>query len=268
MLVPLTRVLWQIKHPCKCCWLTFFIAILTSFIGFRILVSNSGPLGPFKVGVDYPTFEPIAKNADALVLAQEESAIALLGSPRASSRRGGFGRRLAQFEQDRAFAANNPSHLPGATDLMLSYAERMLTREDGVPEDPLLTNIKDYNKRRRASTADALKQDQQSVSLATAILAVKARAGVDNLYNDAGIDQLCRFRKGLMDDEPTWKDYCLLVDDPTHEGSGEANQICSRGSDVMSMFYGDSDYDIDKIDLEGTRAASTAPPWATTIPLV
>ena len=99
------------------------------------------------------------------------------------------------------------------------------------------------------STADAIKQDQQSVLMASARLVVKARSGVDNLFDDSGIEQLCRFRKGLMEDELTWKDYCLLVDDPEYIGSDEPPKVCSQGNDVMAMFYGDADYDIEQVDL-------------------
>ena len=83
-------------------------------------------------------FDLIARNADALELAKEESSLALVGSA-----------PLAQQEA--------------------------------------------------GSTADAIKQDQQSVLMASARLVVKARSGVDNLFDDSGIEQLCRFRKGLME---------------------------------------------------------------------
>ena len=78
----------------------------------------------------------------------------------------------------------------------------------------------------------------------------KARISQVYLYDDAGIAQMCQFRKGLMEDEPTWVDYCHKVDDPNADpSSGEAPKVCSKGTDVMSMFYGDADYDIDQIDL-------------------
>ena len=85
----------QVKYPCSCCWISLAVAIVLSFIGFRLVSANSGPLGPFKIGVDYPNFDVIARQADAHVLAREESALALLGAvPAESGRGGGFGRRL------------------------------------------------------------------------------------------------------------------------------------------------------------------------------
>lgn len=186
-------------------------------------------------------FDMIAKYADALDLAKEESALALLGStPPAGGSRGGFGRRLASraLEAERLAAPTTiyRSHLPAASEQLLAFAEQLLRPAHGAAEeDPVYTAIHEYRRRTQSSsTAAAISQDPQSVSLAIALLAVKARPGVANLFDDAGIAQLCQFRKGLMDDEPTWVDYCLKVDDPSHVPvpGEETPQICSKGSDV------------------------------------
>ena len=135
-----------------------------------------------------------------------------------------------------------------SAELLIDFTEQLL-REGGEEEtsNGLLQSITTY-RRSLQTTAAAATQDQQSVSMATALLAVSARKGVTNLYDDAGLSQLCTFRKGLMEDEPTWKDYCLLQDDPKATGSGEAAKVYNKGTDVLSMFYGDADYDIDTID--------------------
>lgn len=54
-LKPLRFVTCLTKYPCSFCCLSFFVAIVTSFVGFRVLSANAGPLGPFKTGVDVCT---------------------------------------------------------------------------------------------------------------------------------------------------------------------------------------------------------------------
>jgi len=247
---PLRHVTCMVKYPCSCCWISLAVAIVLSFIGFRLVSANSGPLGPFKIGVDYPNFDIIARQADAHVLAREESSLALLGAvPAESGRRGGFGRRLGLADTlEDPMDTPHQAHVPTSAELLIDFTEQLL-REGGEEEtsNGLLQSITTY-RRSLQTTAAAATQDQQSVSMATALLAVSARKGVTNLYDDAGLSQLCTFRKGLMEDEPTWKDYCLLQDDPKATGSGEAAKVCNKGTDVLSMFYGDADYDIDTID--------------------
>lgn len=68
------------KFPACTCCIFFFIPILLSLIGVRVLVQNAGPMGPFKIGIDYDTTHLIAKNVDALALARKESALAWLGT--------------------------------------------------------------------------------------------------------------------------------------------------------------------------------------------
>ena len=52
-------VAFIVRRPCCSCWLVFSVAILASVIGLQIVLSNSGPLGPFKLGVDYPSKHPL-----------------------------------------------------------------------------------------------------------------------------------------------------------------------------------------------------------------
>ena len=124
--------------------------------------------------MDYPNFDNIAKNSDALVLAREEASLALLGTM-PPARRGGWGRRL---EEDRRLARTNPTHLPAtSTELLAAYFEEpALAKEEAATQHG-----------RKLS----LTQRQQSMSMATALLAVSARDGVTNLYDDAGLAQLC-----------------------------------------------------------------------------
>ena len=92
-LKPLRLVRCMVKYPCGCACASLSTALITTIIGFQILIGNAGPLGPFKIGLDYPNQHIIAKNSDALSLAVEDSKLARLGSD-APARRGGFGRRL------------------------------------------------------------------------------------------------------------------------------------------------------------------------------
>jgi hypothetical protein len=61
---PLRFVSCVVRHPCSCCCLTMLVAVITSIAGMRTLIRNSSDGVPFKIGVDYPNFELIAKNSD------------------------------------------------------------------------------------------------------------------------------------------------------------------------------------------------------------
>ena len=234
---PLKYVACAVKYPCSCCCLSFIIAIITSWVGFRILAANSGPLGPFKIGSDYPNYDLIARNSDTMVIARETSAIALLGEPRPSARRG-WGRRMDAADEIEII--NDISASDDFADLLVGKM---------VGEEYVQRNRRQLQS---ASNSTAV-QPQQSVTLAIALLVVGARDGVTNLYDDEGIAQLCRFRHGLMDAEPTWPEYCLLQRDPSwnpfEAASGsEPPRVCNRGTDGLGMFFGDATYDIESID--------------------
>ena len=180
----------------------------------------------------YPNYDVIARNSDALTIAREESAIALLGQPRESGRRGGFGRRLRTAEEN---AVVNDVY--GSDDLAELVTGKL------VGEQFLHAHRRQLQTSSSSSSTTG-SQPQQSTVLSTALLVVGARDGVANLYDDAGIEQLCRFRRGLMDDEATWADYCLMGYD------ADGNQTeCNRGTDGLGMFFGDANYDIDTIDV-------------------
>lgn len=229
---PLRLVRCMVKYPCSCCWLSVFISIVLTAVGLRVLTANAGPLGPFKVGVDYPNTELIARNSDALILAQEESALAFLGKKKESSG-SAWGRRLAMGSS----LDNDEDH---DYDKMIDSAERLFGHEFGG-------KVVRHLHERRLATAQL--QEQQSEMLTAGLLILGARDGVTNLYDDAGIDQICSFRKALMIDEPSFQDYCMLIDDPYATGSGDPTKVCSMGAGALDMFYGDADYDIDQIDV-------------------
>ena len=222
-------------RACSCCWTSVVIALLLSFVGVRVLGANAGPLGPFAIGLDYPNFDLIARNSDALALAQEESSLALLGVAPETGGRGGFGRRLAETADD-----FDDEQSESAGEAIFAHLSEQLVGPD------LNQFLKEH--RRKLQSGD-VSQEQQSTSLATALLVVDAREGVANLYDDEGIEQMCSFRDGLMVAPATFPDYCLLQDDPEHTGSGEAPKVCNLGTDALPMFFGDSDYDIDQIDV-------------------
>ena len=52
-LVPPKHVAFMVKRPCCCICTTFITAIVMSSVGIGIVFSNAGPLGPFKLGMDY-----------------------------------------------------------------------------------------------------------------------------------------------------------------------------------------------------------------------
>ena len=63
---PLRSVKCMIGFPCCCSCASLFLVIVLSLIGMRILIRNSGALGPFKIGVDC-ALRPIRTTAPALI---------------------------------------------------------------------------------------------------------------------------------------------------------------------------------------------------------
>jgi hypothetical protein len=234
---PLKLVNCMVKWPCACCGLSFLMSIVLTSVGIQSLIASSGPLGPFKIGVDYPNSDLIARNSDALVEAVKQSEIALFGETTSSF---GFGRRLSVGDDsdDEEDSSDN--------DEFIQLLEKFL----GYDVAKLFLQAR-QEERAHERRLKALEQDQQTEVLATLLLVVGARDGVDNLFDKEGIDQLCRFRNGLMYDEPTFPDYCWLVA-PNDTVKGE----CSHGVDALPMFFGDSAYDIEDIDLEDFQVAN------------
>jgi len=79
-----------VARPCCVACLSFLIPVILSVIGWRIIITNSGPSGPF-LQMNYPTGDPIAKQSNAFVLALEDA-----GAVRVSSLDGGSQRMLAE----------------------------------------------------------------------------------------------------------------------------------------------------------------------------
>jgi hypothetical protein len=133
---PLRIVKCIVARPCLIATISFLLPVILSVIGWQIVISNSGPDGPF-LQLSYPVSDPVAKQSNALILAQEEAdtvRISYLGEAR---------RRLSVGEDASAIRRTST-----ATDPLQSVMRqaRLLTAEmadsaASTPQAPFLRHL-------------------------------------------------------------------------------------------------------------------------------
>jgi hypothetical protein len=84
---PLRIVKCIVAWPCLIAAISFVLPVILSIIGWQIVISNSSATGPF-LQLNYPVADPVAKQSNAFILAQEESdTVRILNLGEASRRR-------------------------------------------------------------------------------------------------------------------------------------------------------------------------------------
>jgi hypothetical protein len=232
---PLRIVKCIVARPCLIATISFVLPVILSVIGWQIVVSSSGPDGPF-LQLNYPVADPIAKQSNAFILAQEEAdtvRVRNLGETR---------RRLSVA--DGASAIRRTSTATDTFNTVMRQAQ-LLTAElaavtTSSQEAPSLRQLSG----RALQTTSQLRQTEE---MASALFAFRAYEEDGDSFSQAGLAELCGLHTALVSADG-YSDYCKREKIILLNGTQAAGD-CQPPVTPLVFFYGPASYDPSSVDL-------------------
>lgn len=172
-----------VKWPCCCCWMSLLISILLTVIGIVTIVRGTdpgSPTGPLKQGQNYPVYNPISRQMDALTLAMEDAGKTRLVMDATRRRLNGDLGRPQEVEK------------PGIVDeLVLKLTGRYPEEFDAYRSKSPTPSAAHEGRGLSEASAGVAVEYQQEEFLTVALFVYRAKDPDGNCFDDDGLKSLC-----------------------------------------------------------------------------
>ena len=243
---PLRIASFIVRRPCFTALGSLFVAVILASEGNRAGFSGAEELSDIFPQQDYPVYDTISQQTDAVIMAMEQSEenFALRSRRRALSSR--FTAPSATGAR-RFLSSSGVQHLQRAA-ARFDGAE-MGDRAGAGAGEPAF-------ERGRELSSTPINQTKQTESLGEAIFSFGAREDGGDSFSEAGLAELCRMHVEMMETKDYDK-YCLRSEFETPDVGVLPDATCKAPRTPLVFFYGAGVVETPRECL-GTAAAAAA----------